>query len=102
MRTSDGASGVGRRAGRAGYWTRGSQARSAKGEAERFSAVYVEYKRNPDVTRRRLYLETVAEVLPLAGQKVIIDEAAKGMTPILQMRPGDTGVTTAAAAKESR
>jgi membrane protease subunit HflK len=70
----------------------------AKGEAHRFSAVYQEYKKSPDVTRRRLYLETMAEVLPRAGQKVVIDEAAKGMTPILRMAPGEPEVTTAAAA----
>jgi membrane protease subunit HflK len=71
----------------------------ARGEATRFSALLAEYKRNPDVTRRRLYLETVAEVLPRAGQKVILDEAAKGMTPILPMerRPADAGTTAAIA-----
>jgi modulator of FtsH protease HflK len=72
----------------------------AKGEAERFNAVYVEYRRSPDVTRRRLYLETVAEVLPRAGQKVIMDQTAKGMTPILRMPQVEQDVaTTAAAAK---
>jgi membrane protease subunit HflK len=67
----------------------------ARGEAERFASVHAEYRRNPDIMRRRLYLETLAEVLPRAGQKVILDEAAKGMTPILRMDPGreETAVT---------
>jgi membrane protease subunit HflK len=72
----------------------------AKGEAGRFASVHAEYKRNPDVTRRRLYLETLAEVLPRAGQKVVMDEKAKGMTPILRLDPrtdGD-GATVAAGA----
>lgn len=70
----------------------------ARGEAERFAAIHAEYKRNPDVTRRRLYLETLAEVLPRAGQKVILDEAAKGMTPILRMDPGSADPSVAAVA----
>jgi membrane protease subunit HflK len=72
----------------------------AKGEAGRFASVHAEYKRNPDVTRRRLYLETLAEVLPKAGQKVVMDEKAKGMTPILRLDPrtNDDGTTVAAGA----
>jgi membrane protease subunit HflK len=74
----------------------------AKGEAGRFSSVYEEYKRNPDVTRRRLYLETLAEVLPRAGQKVVIDEKAKGMTPILRMESGPERGEAAVAAGAAR
>ena len=57
----------------------------AKGEAGRFANILREYKKAPDVTRRRMYLESVSEVLPRVGSKVIFDEAAKGMTPILRM-----------------
>jgi membrane protease subunit HflK len=75
----------------------------AKGEAERFSATHAEYQRSPDVFRRRLYLETLAEVLPKAGQKVILDDKAKGMTPILRMDPdsksGDRAAVTAGATR---
>jgi membrane protease subunit HflK len=54
------------------------------GEAKRFTAVYQEYKKAPDVTRRRIYLETMTAVLkPL--NKVIIDDDAKGVT--LQLPP---------------
>jgi membrane protease subunit HflK len=72
----------------------------ARGEAERFASVYAEYRQNPDIMRRRLYLETLAEVLPRAGQKVILDDKAKGMTPILRMEPGrgDAALDAAAAA----
>ncbi|HYG68591.1 MAG TPA: FtsH protease activity modulator HflK, partial [Anaeromyxobacteraceae bacterium] len=73
----------------------------ARGEASRFVAVQKEYRRSPEVTRRRLYLETIADVLPRAGQKVILDDAAKGMTPILQMDPQKPpGAAAAAAAAE--
>lgn len=71
----------------------------ARGEADRFVSVLKEYRRAPDVTRRRLYLETVADVLPRAGQKVILDEAAKGMTPILRMEPRDSDTAETAAAQ---
>ncbi len=74
----------------------------ARGEANRFKAVHEEYQRAPDVTRRRLYLETVAEVLPKAGQKVIIDESQKGMMPILRMEPGAGSAEAAAAAQAAR
>jgi len=70
----------------------------ARGEANRFKAVYEEYRRAPDVTRRRLYLETIAEVLPRAGQKVILDDAAKGLMPILRMDAAAGPMDAAAAA----
>lgn len=69
----------------------------ARGEAERFMRIYEEYKKAPDVTRRRMYLETIAKVLPLAGSKVVFDESAKGMTPLLRMDQPGTGVAAPAA-----
>ncbi len=58
----------------------------AKGEAARFSSLYAEYRKAPEVTRRRFYLETLREVLPRTGRKIIIDEEAKGFIPLLEMR----------------
>jgi membrane protease subunit HflK len=56
----------------------------ASGEAQRFNTVYQEYKKAPEVTRRRIYLETMTQVLgPL--NKIIVDDAAKGV--ILQLPP---------------
>ena len=49
----------------------------AKGEASRFSAVYEEYKLAPEVTRKRLYLETLERVMSDVN-KIIIDEGAAG------------------------
>jgi membrane protease subunit HflK len=74
----------------------------ARGEAQRFSATHAEYQRNPDVFRRRLYLETLAEVLPKAGHKVILDDKAKGMTPILRMDAEQRGDTATVAAGGKR
>jgi len=56
----------------------------ARGEAGRFTAMHEEYRKAPDVTRRRMYLETVAEVLPRVGQKVVVAPGVKGLAPILQ------------------
>ena len=44
----------------------------AEGEAERFSALLIEYKKAPEVTRQRLYLDAVEEVLS-SSTKVMID-----------------------------
>jgi membrane protease subunit HflK len=53
---------------------RETKVRDAEGEAQRFIAVYEEYRKAKEVTKRRLYLETMEEVLPRVD-KIIIDEA---------------------------
>jgi membrane protease subunit HflK len=70
----------------------------SRGEAERFLAIYEEYRKAPDITRRRMYVETMVKVLPLVGNKVIVDESAKGLTPILRMDAERVGLPAAAAA----
>ena len=57
----------------------------ATGDAGRFTAIYEAYRKAPDVTKRRLYMETMAEVLPRMGRKVVIDEAAKNVLPFLPL-----------------
>jgi len=57
----------------------------AKGEAERFSAVLAEYKKAPDITQKRLYLETMMEVLPKAKEKYIIDPKQSSILPLLNL-----------------
>lgn len=70
----------------------------ARGEAARFASLFAEYRRAPDVMRKRLYLETMAAVLPRAGRKLVIDGAAAGnLTPLLDLQ-GATPPATAAAA----
>jgi membrane protease subunit HflK len=58
---------------------------NALGDASRFSAVYREYAKAPQVTRRRLYLETIAEILPRLTKKIIFDEIQKNMMPLLNL-----------------
>ncbi len=57
----------------------------ARGEAARFAAVHEEYRNAPRVTRARMYLETLSEVLPRMGQKVILDEEAGNLLPLLNL-----------------
>ena len=57
----------------------------SQGDAARFSALYEEYRRAPDVTRQRLYLETMQILLPKLGGKLFIDEDAQGVLPLLPL-----------------
>lgn len=57
----------------------------AEGEASRFQSVYEEYREAPEVTRQRLYLETMQELLPRLGGKLYIDEDAEGVLPLLPL-----------------
>lgn len=57
----------------------------AKGDANKFLAVWKEYNRSKDVTRRRLYLETLDEVLPKLGRKYILDSEQKGLLQLLHL-----------------
>jgi membrane protease subunit HflK len=64
----------------------------AKGDAERFVALQAEYRKAPEVTRTRLYLETMSAVLPAAGKKLIFDDKAKGILPLFPLG-GEQGAT---------
>jgi modulator of FtsH protease HflK len=57
----------------------------AEGEVSAFNALLAEYVKAPEVTRRRLYLETMAEVLPKVKNKVIVGEDVKGLLPVLNL-----------------
>jgi len=57
----------------------------AKGDAEKFHLVWEAYRAAPDVTRRRLYLETMRTVLPELKEKILIDESQKGLLPLLNL-----------------
>lgn len=59
----------------------------AKGDAERFNAIEAQYRKAPEVTRSRIYLETMAAVLPNAGKKLIFDDKAKGILPMFLLGP---------------
>ena len=56
----------------------------ARGEATRFNAIFKEYLNAPEVTRQRIYLETMNDVLPRVGRKLITDKEATGILPLFQ------------------
>jgi membrane protease subunit HflK len=58
----------------------------ALGEAARFNAVLAEYRSVPDVTRARLYLETLNQVLPRVGSVVVVQEGQLSPLPLLNLR----------------
>jgi membrane protease subunit HflK len=58
---------------------------NAQGDARRFEAFYEEYRKAPAVTRKRIYLETMGTLIPKAGRKLVLDEKARGILPLLQM-----------------
>jgi membrane protease subunit HflK len=70
----------------------------ATGEAERFNAIYAEYVNAPEVTRKRLFLETMEEVMK-GSEKVLVETGAGGQgvipyLPLPELRPGAKSTTT--------
>jgi membrane protease subunit HflK len=57
----------------------------AEGDVARFSALLAEYRKAPEVTRRRIYIETLQEVMPGIRSKIIIDEQARSILPLLNL-----------------
>jgi len=64
----------------------------ATGEAARFEALFAEYRKAPEVTRTRLYLETMEVILPEVD-KVVIEPGTAQVLPYLPLRSVDPGVT---------
>lgn len=61
----------------------------AEGDVVSFNAMLAQYSKSPEITRTRIYYETMAEVLPQMGPKVIVDESLKQMLPLLQLKAED-------------
>jgi membrane protease subunit HflK len=57
----------------------------AKGDAARFKDLYGEYAKAKDVTKRRLYLESMKEMLPKINRKFIVDAEQKNVLPLLNL-----------------
>ena len=57
----------------------------AEGDKAKFNALLAEYIKAPDVTRRRLYLETMQEVMPAVKNKIVLDDKAASVLPLLQL-----------------
>jgi len=61
----------------------------AEGDADKFLAVWQEYKKAPDVTRKRLYLEALTQVLPRVGKIYVVDTEQKTILPFLSLKGGE-------------
>jgi len=57
----------------------------AKGEAAKFNSVFAEYRRAKEVTRQRIYLETMNSIMQKVGRKLITDEKNTGILPLFQL-----------------
>jgi membrane protease subunit HflK len=60
----------------------------AKGEASRFNSIFAEYTKAKEVTRQRIYLETMHDVMQQVGRKLITDEEVTGILPLFQLEKG--------------
>ena len=66
-----------------GYATK--RTNEAEGDASRFTALLTEFQKAPEVTKKRIYLETMSEILPNIPGKVILDEKAPQFLPLLNL-----------------
>jgi membrane protease subunit HflK len=60
----------------------------AQGDAQRFISVYENYRRATTVTKQRMYLESMEEILNKVEQIYIVDESQRGLLPLLEMNRG--------------
>lgn len=58
---------------------------TAEGEAQRFVSIYNEYAEAPEVTRKRMFLETMEQVLANSGKFIIEDTGSEGVVPYLPL-----------------
>jgi len=73
----------------------------SQGDASRFKALEEAYHLAPEVTRQRIYLETMERVLPRVGGKVFLDQNAKGLLPLLPLNALGGAIAATPAAKTS-
>ena len=59
---------------------------TAEGEVSRFNDLYTEYIKAPEVTKRRIFLETMEDIIPKMGKKIITDQNGNNVLPLLQMQ----------------
>lgn len=57
----------------------------AQGDVARFEALLIEYLKAPEVTKRRIYLETMQQVVSGIDKKIILDSEASSVLPLLQL-----------------
>tara|TARA_R110002096_G_scaffold326134_6_gene520103 strand:+ start:2039 stop:3034 length:996 start_codon:yes stop_codon:yes gene_type:complete len=70
-----------------------SRVNTAQGEVSRFNDLYAEYIKAPEITKTRIFLETMEDILPKMGQKIITDEKGNSVIPLLQLQMNGAKVT---------
>jgi membrane protease subunit HflK len=58
----------------------------AEGDVARFKALLAQYEKAPEITRQRLYLETLGDAIPKLGGKVVLDADAKQFLPLMNLQ----------------
>lgn len=78
-----------------GYATQ--RVNEAMGETNRFNAILLEYQNAPEVTRQRMYLEAMQEILPAVDHIFVMDKSQNNMLPFLDLskRPQKPGTEAA-------
>jgi len=71
----------------------------AEGDAARFLSVYEEYRKAPEVTRQRLWQETIQDVVTHTRNRIVVDRNLKGLVPLLNL--GSTTGLPAPVGKEN-
>ncbi|MAE66846.1 MAG: FtsH protease activity modulator HflK [Phycisphaeraceae bacterium] len=74
----------------------------AEGESARFTAILAEYRQAPQITRQRLYLETIDQVLPRVGRIYVVEKGGTGPIPLLNLGDGRRHEPEPGAKKEAR
>ena len=77
-----------------GYAT--ERVNNALGETARFRSILAEYRSAPDVTRTRMYLETLNQVLPDVGQVLVMQKGQVSPLPLLNLRDARPAATVEA------
>ena len=57
----------------------------AEGDAARFRALLAEYSKAPEVTRRRIYMETLQDVMPSLRSTIVVDDQTRSILPLLDL-----------------
>lgn len=68
--------------------------KEALGRAKAFENILTEYKKAPEITRKRLYLEAMESILAQVDEKIVIDESVKGMLPLLHLGTDSNSVVS--------
>ena len=68
-----------------------SRVNTARGDSARFVSIYDQYRRAPEVTRKRIYLETMSRILPQVQRKIVIDADLKSVLPLLNLDAAGKG-----------